>query len=50
MHFFVWQNALKLTYSNVDIQKFPGGETPGPPAQKGAPSNTARGARGGSRV
>ena len=27
------RNALKLTYSNLEIQNFPGGETetPGPP-------------------
>jgi len=25
------QNALKLTYSNLQFQKFSGGETPGPP-------------------
>ena len=28
---FVTRNTLKLTYSNVEIQNFPGGETPGPP-------------------
>ena len=30
---FSFQNALKLTYSNVQIQKFSGGYTPGPPLQ-----------------
>ena len=27
------ENASKLTYSNVEFQKFPGGCTPGPPLE-----------------
>ena len=35
----VW-NALKVTYGDVEIPKFSGGETPGPPLH-GAASNAA---------
>ena len=28
---FSYQNASKLTYSNLGFQNFPGGKTPGPP-------------------
>ena len=35
----VSENALKLTYGDVEIQKFSGGETPGPPLS--AASNAA---------
>ena len=31
----VTSNALKLTYSDVEIQNFPGGETRGPPLPRG---------------
>jgi hypothetical protein len=34
--------VLKLTYSNVEIQKFSRGETPGPPYQRLAATNAAR--------
>ena len=33
--FLACQNVPKLTYSHVGIQKFSGGETPGPPLRKG---------------
>jgi hypothetical protein len=29
------RNALKLTYGDLEIQNFPGGETPGPPLPRG---------------
>ena len=37
----VLRNALKLTYGDVEMQKFSGGETPGPPLHRAA-SNAAR--------
>ena len=30
----VTRNALKLTYGDIEIQKFSGGETPGPPLHR----------------
>ena len=32
--FYLSQNALKLTCSNVEFQQFSAGETPGPPLQE----------------
>ena len=44
----VTSNALKLTYSDVEIQNFPGGETPGPPLQgRPRPRRGASNAGGG---
>jgi hypothetical protein len=36
-------DALKLTYSNVGVQKFSGVKPPDPPLQKGAVFNAAGG-------
>ena len=39
------KNVLKLTYSDMQFKKFPGGETPGPPANWGHSPQTPLKAR-----
>ena len=40
-----FENALKLTYSNVDFQNFPG-ESPGPLASRGGEGREGDGSEG----
>jgi len=38
-----YQNALKLTYSNLEFQNFSRGRTPGPPASRGREGRERKG-------